>query len=267
MKGDNGAAVLLIHGITGTPSEMRYVGRGLHKAGFTVMCNALPRHCATLAELKKVTWEEIACACAQDFVRLAQGHAAVFVAGISMGALMAIHLAYQFPEKTKGVGALASTIDYDGWALHKGKDLMKLAWHLPFVRNRIYIRESAPYGLKDEGLRSDIERFYKNAKANGFDTKSLLFGSPFFPMANLYQHHQFSKVVIKEMPLVKTPVVLLHAKEDDMASVKNAEYILRHIGSSRKELIMLEDSYHMITIDRDKDKVIQVLVDFFKAQQ
>jgi len=48
-------AVLLIHGITGAPAEMQYLGRKLHKAGFSVLCNRLPRHCQSLDELKKVT--------------------------------------------------------------------------------------------------------------------------------------------------------------------------------------------------------------------
>ncbi len=65
-KGNSNKAVLLIHGITGTPSEMRYLGNCLNKAGFTVLCNILPRHCSTLGELKKVTWQEVADACIED---------------------------------------------------------------------------------------------------------------------------------------------------------------------------------------------------------
>ena len=265
IKGTNGSAVLLVHGITGTPSEMRYLGRSLGKAGFTAMCNTLPRHCQTLSELKKVAWQEIADACVNDFQRLAGEYQKVFVAGISMGALMAIHLAYLFPEKVSGIGAMATTLFYDGWALHKGEALMRLAWHIPFVRNNIQIRESWPYGLKDEALRKDIERFYRNASAKEFDDKSLLFGSPFFPMANLYQHHLFSQVVKKEMPQVKAPLLLIHAREDDMTSIKNAQYVFKHIGSQEKSLVVLEDSYHMVTIDREKDRVAQELVTFFSA--
>ena len=56
LKGANGKGVLLIHGITGTPSEMRYYAKSLNRAGYSVYCNTLPRHCGTLSELKKVTW-------------------------------------------------------------------------------------------------------------------------------------------------------------------------------------------------------------------
>jgi len=124
------------------------------------------------------------------------------------------------------------------------------------------IRESWPYGLKDEDLRWSIERFYKGADARKFSNKVLLFGSPFFPVASLYQHHLLKKVVEKELPSIKTPTLILHAREDDMTSIKNAEYIYGRIGSEVKSLVLLEDSYHMITIDKDKDRVIQETVNF-----
>ncbi len=263
LKGNNGKAVLLIHGITGTPSEMRHLGKCLNKAGYTVFCNTLPRHCGTLGELKKVTWQEIANACVEDFKTLKQTHAKVFIAGLSMGALMGIHLAYQYPEEVCGVAVLAPTIFYDGWALHKGKIFLNLLWHIPFLRQRIDIREGWPYGLKDEDLRWNIERFYKDADANKFSNKVLLFGSPFFPLANLYQHHLFTKLVMKEFKAVKTPVIILHAKEDDMTSLRNAKFIFDKIGSSNKSLVVLEDSYHMITIDKEKDKVAEETINFF----
>jgi carboxylesterase len=258
-------AVLLIHGITGTPSEMRYLGKSLNKAGFTVYCNTLPRHCDTLSELKKVTWQEIEESCIKDFEHILNGHRRVFVAGLSMGALMAIHLARKFPDKIAGIIALAPTFFYDGWALGKGKAVMEVVWHIPWVRNMINIREDWPFGLKDEDLRENIERFYKNARANLFSKKVFLFGSPFFPMANLYQHHQFTKVVIKEMAQVSTPILIIHARDDDMASLKNAQYLLEHIGSSVKRLMVLVNSYHMITIDNDKDKVVGEIITFINS--
>lgn len=257
-------AVLLIHGITGTPSEMRYLGKNLFKAGFSVLCNSLPRHCASLGELRKVTWQEIYAACLSDLEALAQEHSQVFVGGISMGALMAIHLASEFPDRVSGIIALAPTVFYDGWALHKGKILMNLFWHIPAIRNRINIRESHPYGLKDENTRSNIERFYRQAKSSEYDDKVLLFGSPFFPLANLYQHHLFTKVVKKEISRVHTPILIIHAQEDDMASPRNARYIFQNISSSQKDLIMLHDSYHMITIDKEKDRVAQEVVKFLE---
>lgn len=262
LKGTTDKAVLLIHGITGTPSEMRYVARKLHKAGFTVMCNALPRHCSSLGELKKVKWQEIVDACKRDLTSLKKQYPKVYVCGLSMGALVAVHLAHIDPEGVCGIIALAPTLFYDGWAISKAKVFMDIFWHIPIIRSSVNIRETWPYGLKDEYMREHMHRFYKNAKADQFDNKVLLFGSPFFPMACLYEHSRFVKVVKKEMPAVKTPALILHAREDDMVSIKNAEYLLKKISSYPKSLIALDNSYHMITIDNDKDKVVEEVVKF-----
>lgn len=264
-KGSNNKAILLIHGITGTPSEMRYLGNCLNRAGFTVLCKTLPRHCSTLGELKKVTWQEIADACVEDLQALKNDYPSVFAGGLSMGALMAIHLAYKFPSSVSGIIALAPTFFYDGWALHKGKIFLSIVWHIPLLRNSINIREDWPYGLKDEAIRETIGRFYKNADANKFDNKVLLFGSPFFPLANLYQHQRFSKVVKKELSSVKTPILIIHAREDDMTSLKNAQYVLKNIASPNKSLVVLDDSYHMITIDKEKDKVAGEAIKFLNG--
>jgi len=255
-------AILLIHGITGTPSEMRYMAKSFNKAGYTVLCNTLPHHCASLEELKKATWQEISALCIEDFKSLKNEHEKVFVAGISMGALVSIHIASQFPNDVSGVIAFAPTLFYDGWAVHKGQVLLPLAWHIPYFRNRIDIRENPPYGLQDESLRNTIHAFYSNAAKSSAGEKAAMFGSPFFPLASLYQHHKFAKIVKKELSKVKTPILILHAKEDDMTSLKNAQYIYKNIASSDKSLIVLENSYHMIVIDKDKERVADETINF-----
>jgi carboxylesterase len=265
LKGESDKAVLLIHGITGTPSEMRYLAKGLNKAGFTVFCNTLPRHCSTLGELKKATWQEICLSCTEDFKALKKEYPKVFVGGLSMGALIGIHLACEFPSEVSGIVALAPTLFYDGWAVHKGKFLLNFIWQVPVLRNKIDIRESWPYGLKDEYIRQKIYGFYKSANSVEFNNKVFLFGSPFFPLASLYQMHLFAKIVKKELPSVTNPIIIIHAREDDMTSLRNAEYVYKHIASSKKSLIILEDSYHMITIDKEKDKVIEETINFLNS--
>ncbi len=257
--------ILLIHGITGAPAEMQFLGRKLNGAGFSVLCNSLPGHCAGLQALQAVTWQEIAAACAEDLRQLRSCCETVFVCGLSAGALLSLYLAAQQAEAVRGIVALAPTFFYDGWAVHKGRAVLELLWHIPFVRKRVLIPESHPFGLKDETLRSIIERLYRLQR---HDTKAkqsaeaLSFGSPFFPAACLYQHARFVKVVRPLLPTVKAPLLILHAREDDMVSLKNAEYCLRSCGSADKKLIVLTNSYHMITIDQEKEAVAQEVVAF-----
>lgn len=253
---------MLIHGITGTPSEMNYLARHLQKAGFTVLCNSLPKHCGSLDELRRVSWEEIYDSVAADFQFLKQHCGKIFLCGLSMGATLCIHLSYNFPEEASGICALAPTLFYDGWNVTRKRRLMPIVWHTP-LRYFLNVRETWPYGLKNELLRESIHRFYKNARVNYSKEKGALFGSPFIPVACLYQISRFNKIIMPEIPRVKTPIQIIHAQEDDMVSVKNAHYVYENIASSVKSLVILDDSYHMITIDKQKRKVADEAIRFF----
>ncbi len=72
-------------------------------------------------------------------------------------------------------------------------------------------------------------------------------------------------MIKKELPSIRCPILILHAKDDDMVSIRNARYLLTHIGSKDKSLSVLDDSYHMITIDKEKDKVAQTAINFFNS--
>ena len=111
------SGVLLIHGLTGTPAEMRFVGKGLHRAGFTVHGMQLAGHCGDTADLLKTGWRDWyrSVGEAADELRGKVDH--MFVAGLSMGALLALKLAADRPNDVDGLGLYGTTFVYDGWAI------------------------------------------------------------------------------------------------------------------------------------------------------
>ena len=72
-----------------------------------------------------------------------------------------------------------------------------------------------------------------------------------------------NKDVAAQNPLMKVPCLIIHAANDDIASVKNAQLVVKRV-SAPTELVLLEDSCHMITIDRERDVVINRSAEFFK---
>ena len=100
----NRTGVLLIHGLTGTPNEMRIVGRGLNRAGFTVYAMQLAGHCGDEADLNKTTWQDWYKSVEEAAFKLQEQVDHIFVAGLSMGALLSLKLAAEHPEFVKGVG-------------------------------------------------------------------------------------------------------------------------------------------------------------------
>lgn len=63
---------------------------------------------------------------------------------------------------------------------------------------------------------------------------------------------------------VTAPAIIIHAAEDDVASPRNPQYIAAHLGSKRIETIMLHNSYHMITVDNDREQVASETIRFLR---
>jgi carboxylesterase len=95
---------LLVHGLTGTPVEMQAVGRGLAAEGFSVYGMQLAGHCGSESDLLNTGWKDWYGSVEDAWLDISSRHADVFVAGLSMGALMGIHLSAQHPGKIRGLG-------------------------------------------------------------------------------------------------------------------------------------------------------------------
>ena len=117
LKGDNGSAVLLVHGLTGTPNEMKYLATYLNKRGYTVICPVLANHGESIWVLKNTTWQEIHASLRKVLTdgKLSEFNGPIFASGLSMGSLFALLLADEFKDRISGVSCLAPTLFYDGW--------------------------------------------------------------------------------------------------------------------------------------------------------
>jgi carboxylesterase len=251
------AAVLLIHGLTGTPTEMRFLGKGLASAGFTVYGCQLAGHCGSEEDLLQTNWPDWYASVEQAYANLRQKHDIVFVAGLSMGGLMAMHLAANHPGEIKGLGVLSATLRYDGWAIPRLSFLLPLFLHTPLGLRYRFV-ENFPYGIKDDRLR---QRVVANMTAGN----SAEAGNLGMTGHSLRQLLSLVDVVKGEMPTILTPTLIVHATHDDVASVNNAHYIEQHLGGPR-ELLLLDDSYHMITVDKQRQDVTRALAAFFTAK-
>lgn len=250
--------VLLIHGLTGTPNEMRFVGKGLNREGFTVYGMQLAGHCGDEADLLRTNRHDWYQSVQQAAERLAQQVEHLFVAGLSMGALLALKLAAECPQKIAGLGLFGTTLQYDGWAIPpiaKLSFLLPLVTQLGFGRKRRF-DESYPYGIKDERIRERIV-----SSMLGGDSGAA--GLPGNPWPSLAEFQQLSRKVRRLLGKVSAPCLIVHASEDDIASVRNAKRVERGV-SGPVEMLLLEHSYHMVTVDREREKVVKHSAEFFR---
>ncbi|MDO8525609.1 MAG: alpha/beta fold hydrolase, partial [Candidatus Omnitrophota bacterium] len=184
-KGDNGAAVILIHGLTGTPNEMKYLAAYLNKMGYTVIVPKLANHGESIWVLKNTTWQEIYASIREALVtgEMRGFTGPIFASGLSMGALFALLLADEFKERIAGVSCLAPTLFYDGWNTPLSNIFFPFAY-TP-LRHIAYFKESPPYGIKNEIIQQRIHKYYGAARLNDIEGAEK-YGYPYFPVTLLH---------------------------------------------------------------------------------
>ena len=252
------SGVLLIHGLTGTPAEMRLVGKGLNRAGFSVYGMQLAGHCGDAKDLLATDWQDWYASVVKAAEEFRKEVDHLFVAGLSMGAVLALKLAADHPDWVKGVGVYGATFKYDGWATPwygKFSFLLPLIDSLGIGRNWM-VHEEEPYGLRDERLRQQIS----SLMLGGDSAAAGLPGNPWPSLAEMYK---MAAVVRRDLTKVTAPCLIAHATEDDIASIGNA-YLVERSVSGPVETLWLEDSYHMITIDRERRVLIDRSAAFFQ---
>ena len=109
---------LLIHGLGGTPVEMRYIAQGLARAGYTVHVPQLAGHCGSEEDLRGTGWADWY-ETVEDEHRLMREKCDMVVAGgLSMGAILALHHAAQHPQDVSALALYAPSLWLDGWEHH-----------------------------------------------------------------------------------------------------------------------------------------------------
>lgn len=250
-------AVLLIHGLTGTPKEMDSVAMRLHRYGFTVSIPVLPGHCSDISDLLKTDRLDWLRAISDEYKRLVSEGYLVFAGGLSAGASMGIILAHHFPDM-RGLALYAITLKCNGWAVSKFSFMLPLLLKIPYFRHHYHFQEAPPYGIKNEQLRERIVM-----KLQSGDSSAA--GHTNTPGTMLREVLRLAKEAKQVMPQTRVPALIIHAREDDVTDISNSRYVERHYGG-QTEFIQLEESYHLVTIDQERQKVAEATARFFYQQ-
>ena len=240
--------VLLVHGLGGTPIELRFVAQNLARAGHTVLCCQLAGHCGTPEELRRSTWKQWYASVEAAHDRLREHCDIIIAGGLSMGGILATHLASNRPDGVHGLLLFAPTLRLDGWSMPWYSRALHYIRPLP-IRFEFDLTEREPYGLKDERVRSLVLASMQSGDA----TLAGTFSTPARCFANF---NSLVSVVKRELGGVRQPALIVHPRHDDMASLKNAHYLQTHLGGLVDTLV-LDDSYHMVTLDQQRHLVVE----------
>ena len=224
--------VLLIHGFTGTPAEMRLLGEHLHEKGFTVLAVRLPGHGTEIQDMESTNWRHWYGA-ALDGLHLLTGLCnEINVVGLSMGGLLALKLAAEYPVAR--VAALSAPIFLTTRRLPL----------LPLYRafRRFIPKKRRVY---------DIDPRYHVA----YDST---------PLASLSSLLDLIASVQADLPNVRCPALIIQSRREHTVRPESATFIQEHLGSQAKELFWLEKSGHVVTVDIEREKVFTKVADFLQ---
>ena len=247
------SAVILFHGLTGTPFELKKYAQFLFNQGYDVYAPCLPGHGDRVSEIYTVKYQDWLNFVEEKFLDLDKKYDNVFVSGICLGAVLSIYLATKFPNKVTGVIPCSTTLYLDGWRLPWYAILMPLGL-VTLIRFYYNYPECDPHGIKNEKTRAVIKKLLAKSDV----------GMNEFPMTGFYELLKLSRYIRKNLAKVTSPILLFHSKDDDLTSLKSADVVYSKISSKDKEKIILYDSYHMIFYDNEKEFVFNKIAEFIK---
>lgn len=229
--------VLVVHGFTGCTQSMLPLGKGLAEAGFTVIGPRLPGHGTSVKDMSTRKWTEWTGEAEKGLKELLGRCDRVFVTGLSMGGTITCFLGERYDGKVAGLMPINAAV-------------ASLNPLLPLTPLAKYVLKTIP------GVGSDIKD--PGQKESCYDK---------VPVPAAAELYALMKVTRRDLAKITAPILVLSSREDHVVPTTNGLYIMQHVGSADKEQVWLENSYHVATIDYDKDLIIERCVDFIKRLQ
>lgn len=235
--GEGPVGALLVHGFTGSPQSMRPLGEYLAERGIAVMAPRLPGHGTAWQDLNNVRNAEQWVQHVEDaFNVFSAEKEEVFLVGLSFGAALSLNFAAHYPEKVDGIVALATFL--------LTKDPRRFL--SPIIRRVVTSIPGAGNDIADPEQR---ELCYDR-----------------LPTGAAHVMLQWVKQTRQNLAAVRSPILLIHSHNDHTAHPSTAPLVYDSVSSEDKQLVWVDDSYHVITLDRDRDEVYRRTFEFIKER-
>lgn len=235
-------AILLLHGLTGTPPTLGTLPEELQRAGFDISVPLLAGHGRSADELAKSTWVDWLSTAKIEFEKLLVGRKDIFCVGFSLGSLLALWLAIENPDKIRAMSVIGVPLKLSAperiaiIALNKSP-LKKLIRHVP----------------KD---------FSKSIADTSMHEAYRKMTTPVMPTAAVFELIRLQSALTPLLNRVTCPIQILHGKHDGISSPSNVELLKRSISSTIIETQIFERSRHILTLDHDKTEVGKAVLEF-----
>lgn len=234
--GTNSRAVLLIHGWTSTPYEMRRLGIYLNENGYTVQGPQLTGHGTIPKDLENVKWQEWLNDVRYVYYDLKKNHEKVYVAGTSIGSSLAILLAEECPEIS-------------------GLILMATPYKVRLERTTICLAK----------ICSLFKKYNKKFYPPTFGlatTITRLIAYQSYPIKSALETFGLIKRARKNLHCVTQPCLIMQSTSDHVCSRNSCDKIYSKIGSTVKEKKYIKRAYHTFISDIKNKHVFEDILNF-----
>ena len=226
--------VVVLHGFTGSPKSVTPWARTLAAEGWTVRVPLLPGHGTTWQEMNRTTWQDWYAAADAAIEQVRKQCSTVVVMGLSMGGALALRAAEQSADVVSGLVLVNPAVHSERPDRFLLPVLSKVVPSFPGISNDI-----AKPG-QDEGAYNRL------------------------PLRAAHSMTQLWAAVKADIALVRAPLLIFRSVQDHVVEPSNAAWILANVSSPERAEVLLENSYHVATIDHDAPLIEQGSIEFVR---
>lgn len=243
--------VVLLHGLLSTTREFGLISLPLQSRGVELIVPDIKGY--TDANRRRFNrwenWVDATC----DAIREQVGVERPFVlGGLCTGSMLAAAVAARGEFNVRSLVMMAPSFGYDGWGRGRWWAWRKLGYVLGIDR-WIHVPETSPYGIKNEKIRRWVERDMESRSNSSAGPSTL-------PLWAINQSERLMRHVVKQLPQLHVATTVMSSTEDEICSIGIVRDAFNTLPGDANRLVVLEDSYHMITMDNDRQHVTAELL-------
>jgi carboxylesterase len=231
----NRTGCLLVHGHTGAPKEMRWMGEFLANQGYSVLGLRLAGHATTPEDMRRMHWNDWIASIEDGFYELKGCTDQIFIIGLSLGGILSLQFAANHP--VTGIIAMSTpfTLPKDPRLPFLGIIALFMPW----------LKQGPPDWHNPDAAKDHI-------------------CYPYFPTRSVIELRNLLKEMRASLPRITVPVLIIHSKHDTGVIPQNAEQILAALGSADKHVFWVENSGHVIPREPDRELAFQATHKFIQ---
>ena len=236
LKRGGASGVLLIHGFTGLPAELFFLGEFLNGAGFTVLCPRLAGHGTSERDLMRTNKDDWFNSVLDGYQILRGLCEKIFVVGHSMGGLLTLKLSLE--RAVEKIVTLAAPIFIDEGMGLKNLPPREFCSDVCIFTPRKKLKDAPPL----------VNNVYDKT-----------------PLISVHELVDLINDTKKFLPQVSAPILIMHGEDDHTAQPRSARFIMDNVGSPDKKIITVPNSGHLLPFAENRDFVADATLNFLRS--